>query len=134
MLMISTQILTAHQCYLFGRPVHGHWVPYPSSSIPINILSAHVLLLFDSFTYRPSFMCDWYSYRAAIYCPFVLVALSGPAHGVLMHHIFRISFAFRERMKVPNNDKKMLDVHIGAHTFEIIHLLTDQNLILQVCL
>lgn len=51
MLMISTQILAAHQCYLFGRPVHGHWVPDPSSSIPINILSAHVLLLFDSFTY-----------------------------------------------------------------------------------
>ncbi|KAJ7884011.1 40S ribosomal protein S5-B [Mycena leptocephala] len=36
-------------------------------------------------------------------------------------------------MKGPNNDKKMLDVRIGAHTFEIIHLLTDQNLILQVC-
>jgi hypothetical protein len=37
-------------------------------------------------------------------------------------------------MKGPNNDKKMLDVRIGAHTFEIIHLLTEQNLILQVCL
>ncbi|KAJ7913199.1 hypothetical protein B0H13DRAFT_1874148 [Mycena leptocephala] len=91
-----TEIPAAHQCYLFGRPVHGHWVADPSSSIPINILSAHVLLLFDSFSLEPSFMLDW------------------------------------ERMKGPNNDKKMLAVRIGAHTFEIIHLLTDQNLILQV--